>query len=606
MPTAQSTMSSVNNKVNKKIAKVAAAVVGNQEEQPQVAAVVPQQASGGIKTPQEQPEFIKQALIIIEKKVRNLEKRKLKLEEYKDVQSKGTTLNEDQSLAVSKYEEVLRSLELSRELEKQFVGLANDAMKQQKKQTKKEQIEREEAIKEKLRESQKLLSVLDAFAKDEVRNDFLNEKNGCTFKMTQKQLDLLDDFSQLVQSIELGSKLDANAAEAAEHLLYLIESKNKLIPSLESKQQITYSDLRKLFDQVLSSNYWNKQQQVASSTVEAAAVETEVVSLVDESLGLAQVTNNESNQNNNNLDLQSQSNLIEPMSNLNVALEKTNEALLHTATSFNQQNTSDDYVLVSPSNEFTENNNSQTQLQKSPNSQQLLDQQQQQPKTFFTTIAADGLPQTGQHRNINEFLNRCENSDEGINFLQDSEIRQQQQQNSDNFQNTENNSQFKPRHNNQRNEYSNNNGPSRNYPARQRNYQDDNRRSGGSGMPRNNSGGAGINNGAVNGGANQNMTGSSSNNYNNNNMGRSQGSNGGYRGSNNTGGMRTGGGSGNSGANVNNVGGGGGYRGGNNGGGMRQSNGGGAPSSNGPRVNTNYRQDNPVISQQQQQNVVQK
>lgn len=32
---------------------------------------------GGVKTPPEQPEFIKQALIIIEKKVRNLEKRRV-------------------------------------------------------------------------------------------------------------------------------------------------------------------------------------------------------------------------------------------------------------------------------------------------------------------------------------------------------------------------------------------------------------------------------------------------------------------------------------------------------------------------------------------------
>jgi hypothetical protein len=33
--------------------------------------------TGGNKTPQEQPEFIKQSLIIIEKKVRNLEKRRV-------------------------------------------------------------------------------------------------------------------------------------------------------------------------------------------------------------------------------------------------------------------------------------------------------------------------------------------------------------------------------------------------------------------------------------------------------------------------------------------------------------------------------------------------
>ena len=94
------------------------------------------------------------------------------------MQRKGTVLNEDQLLAVSKHEEVLRSLELSRELEKQFIGLANDALKQQKKQIKKEQLEREEQVRERVRESQKYLSVLDTFGDEVVRNDFLNELNG--------------------------------------------------------------------------------------------------------------------------------------------------------------------------------------------------------------------------------------------------------------------------------------------------------------------------------------------------------------------------------------------------------------------------------------------
>jgi hypothetical protein len=91
MPSAQSSASSssnVNAKVDKKIAKVAAAVVGSSaapavtEEQQQAAVAMPQGGGGGgggVKTPPEQPEFIKQALIIIEKKVRNLEKRKVRL-----------------------------------------------------------------------------------------------------------------------------------------------------------------------------------------------------------------------------------------------------------------------------------------------------------------------------------------------------------------------------------------------------------------------------------------------------------------------------------------------------------------------------------------------
>lgn len=84
MPTAQS--SNVNaSKVDKKIERVAAAVVAGtgassdeQQQQQQQTGAGTHQGVGGVKTPPEQPEFIKQALIIIEKKVRNLEKRKVR------------------------------------------------------------------------------------------------------------------------------------------------------------------------------------------------------------------------------------------------------------------------------------------------------------------------------------------------------------------------------------------------------------------------------------------------------------------------------------------------------------------------------------------------
>ena len=60
-------------------------------------------------------------------------------------------------------------------------------------------------------------------------------------------------------------------------------------------------------------------------------------------------------------------------------------------------------------------------LQKSPSQQQTLNSQAQS-KAFFTTLS--DIP---PHQNINEFLNRCENNEEGINFLQDSEIQHVEQ-----------------------------------------------------------------------------------------------------------------------------------------------------------------------------------
>jgi len=210
-------------------------------------------SNAGTRTPPDQPEFIKQTLIIIEKKARNLDKRRQKLEEYKASERKGAVLNEDQLLAVSKYEEVLRTLELSRELEKQFIALANDTMKQQKKQAKKDQIEKEEQLKEKLKETYKYFTVLEKFADDVVRNHFLEEANGA-IKLSQSDLELLDAFDKLVAPGELGAKYESCSGEYADHLFNLMEGKNKPIQSLAT--QTTYAELKKLFDSIMAAPYW--------------------------------------------------------------------------------------------------------------------------------------------------------------------------------------------------------------------------------------------------------------------------------------------------------------------------------------------------------------
>lgn len=53
-------------------------------------------------------------------------------------------------------------------------------MKQQKRQAKKEQLEREEMLKERLKEVHKINSLLETFGNETIRNDFLNETSGAT------------------------------------------------------------------------------------------------------------------------------------------------------------------------------------------------------------------------------------------------------------------------------------------------------------------------------------------------------------------------------------------------------------------------------------------
>jgi hypothetical protein len=59
-------------------------------------------------------------------------------------------------------------------------------MRQQKKQAKKEQIEREELIRDRLRESHRVMSLLSLFGDEAVRNDFLNETNGAFVSFKSK------------------------------------------------------------------------------------------------------------------------------------------------------------------------------------------------------------------------------------------------------------------------------------------------------------------------------------------------------------------------------------------------------------------------------------
>lgn len=51
-------------------------------------------------------------------------------------------------------------------------------MKQQKRQVKKEQLEREEMLKERLKEVHKINSLLEMFGDENIRNDFLCETSG--------------------------------------------------------------------------------------------------------------------------------------------------------------------------------------------------------------------------------------------------------------------------------------------------------------------------------------------------------------------------------------------------------------------------------------------
>merc|ERR1712088_266062 len=113
-----------------------------------------------------------QALQVVEKKVRNLEKRKGKLDGYRADYQRGKTLNDDQKAAIAKYDEVLQTLEFARELSAQFKTLAIEEEKTRKKQIKKDLQEKNKAEIERIAATIEIQDLLKCMSTAKSKADF--------------------------------------------------------------------------------------------------------------------------------------------------------------------------------------------------------------------------------------------------------------------------------------------------------------------------------------------------------------------------------------------------------------------------------------------------
>ncbi|CAG0914967.1 unnamed protein product [Notodromas monacha] len=196
----------------------------------------------------------KQCAIFCEKKVRNLEKRKGKLDAYRESSNAGKELNEDQKAAVSKYGEVEASLELMKEVSKQINSIHADSIKQQKKQARREIVERSQAD---IQRCKTVLIFQEIFLnlEDEVaRNDFLAGNNKAC-KITAEQLTIIDELYRLLSPVrdqETAGKYHTLVAAAAEHWHDLLEGKQKEFAG------ITYAAAKELLFAINESGYFDQ------------------------------------------------------------------------------------------------------------------------------------------------------------------------------------------------------------------------------------------------------------------------------------------------------------------------------------------------------------
>jgi len=259
---------------------------------------------------------IQAAIAIVEKKVRNLEKRKGKLDAYRDTLRKGKALNEDQQSAVDKYEEVIGTLEFTKELMGQFAKLSQDEVRDKKKQAKKELLERSKEDVTKVAYVLAVKEILTSLQEEAVITDLKAGSEGAP-KLSAEQVDQLAQFAALVtpdREIKEKGSFDKQVNISAEHLTSLADKKTRTVAGS------TYQELHALINLIRESGY------IESKWAKDSATNTEA----DNDMAAEDDYDTQDTQDEDEETMPATEPIIKPeMTNGNGSIHETNDMLGH-------------------------------------------------------------------------------------------------------------------------------------------------------------------------------------------------------------------------------------------------------------------------------------
>uniref|UniRef100_A0A674AET9 Cell cycle associated protein 1a n=1 Tax=Salmo trutta TaxID=8032 RepID=A0A674AET9_SALTR len=216
-----------------------------------------------------QSEAMKQVLQVIDKKVRNMEKKKGKLDDYQAKKNKGERLNQDQLDALTKFQEVTNNLDFARELQKSFLSLGQEIQKAVKKSARREQLLREETEQRRLKAVLELQFLLDRLGDEQTRQDLKQPVAGSPL-LTDGNLTALDSFYKLVgPERDHDVRLADQYEEASLHLWELLEGRDQAVAGT------TYKALKETLDKVLLSGYFDRAQTHQNGVCEKEEEEEE-------------------------------------------------------------------------------------------------------------------------------------------------------------------------------------------------------------------------------------------------------------------------------------------------------------------------------------------
>lgn len=143
---------------------------------------------------QKEDDPMKQTMLIIEHKIRNLEKRKIKLEGYLQQRNGPQLLTGEQLSAASKYNEVISNLDFAKNLKKQLTSLVTTTRQKKKHLDDKENLPIN--VYSKIKEVLIFQNILECIKNETVQHDLLTGYGGVV--LTDCEISSLSHFSKMV------------------------------------------------------------------------------------------------------------------------------------------------------------------------------------------------------------------------------------------------------------------------------------------------------------------------------------------------------------------------------------------------------------------------
>jgi len=196
---------------------------------------------------------LKSVLSVMEKKSRNLEKRKVKLDGYRLVVKQGGCLDPDQKAAVDKYDEVVGALNITKDLLKAATAACTEIHKNNLK-LKCEQ--EEEKLELKLKSCQNVISLIEMFKlislDEKIKMDLYTPKSDETPILSIGEVEMIVDFYKKHLELKPEQNCDVirNSNQIGEkvHLVFL--------SSTDKLELYSYADLFIVYQKLVDSGYF--------------------------------------------------------------------------------------------------------------------------------------------------------------------------------------------------------------------------------------------------------------------------------------------------------------------------------------------------------------